>query len=248
MKRFYLIFFLFLFSKFSISQGYNDWKKKYFAEINIGIEDPLFINNSFSKEMTNQYGSHAGFGVTRYIGSNKKFGIGISFFTYSHKRPNYQEVITDLLNENGVLAYGDIISNYGVEWRYGLPLYFSHKVTKKGLLSATLEVGIIDFTRTRRVFQFNTNEFVYSMSGHGKGAFLSGTLGFNYLLLKDYNIYLGAYYEMSYGTSPVDYEIRYGTGNNFENYNTYQYNDVFVSWRHALKFKLRTDFSLFQTR
>ena len=70
------------------------------------------------------------------------------------------------------------------------------------------------------------------------GRFINGEVALNYLLIDKYDFYCGVHYEMSYGVSPAEYEVRYGIGNNYDIYDSYQYNDSHVAWRHAVKIKI----------
>lgn len=249
--RLIFVSFLFICSKsFSQIEEYKTFQgSNWYWQMDIGLAYPLHFNNEYSKEMTYFFTTNNYLRIGNYIDSKKNISIGglIGGYSYGHNSENHEKVISELIDRNGPLEFGDIFMNDFSEWDFGLFFSYSADINEKLLFTSSLGGGIIYGPRRQWIYSYDNDEkFVYNVNTKGNsGSFVTGETGVNYLFYPEYRAYIGMAYEMTYGKLPVKYEVRYGEGDDLSIYQSYQYENKFEVWRHRIKFRLRFDFSLF---
>lgn len=229
---------------FSQNQKRDELEIGYF-EMNMGFAYPLYMNNIFSEKMINPFTSNGGFIFGRYITNKRSISLEghVSSYSFGHNDQKHEEITTNLIIENGVDAFGDIFINDWIEWDFGVFLRHSADISERFMYNASFGGGLILQSRRQWLYELSDDDFIYNVNEKGnRGRFASADLGINYYFLPERSIIsIGLAYEMTYGTIPVGYEVRYGSGNDISIYQSYDYSNTFIVWRHRIKFKLRID-------
>lgn len=243
-----LLFIILLISTNSVAQSTPKLLNGFIKVDFLGFEYPLFLNNSYSKELSKNKGfvNYANLKFSWFVNNKKSIGIGLNLNSFVHDFD--LDRIKKEINLNGIMVYGDMWLHDWTEYRIGPDFSYIKRVSDIGLFDIHLSSGITLSSRGIPVLIYeDPNKFIYPKWKPGFGSYFDIDINYFFLLSEAFhNLGAGVGFEMAFGNVKTEYEVRYGQGADLNVYDSYNYKHNYIIWRYGFSFKLRADLTLFK--
>jgi hypothetical protein len=219
-------------------------RQKWYLIAESGPIDALYNNNEFSKDMQNFFEPNWNVSVMRKLkfeNANNQFWVeaGIKGWGHGPKDSLLRPYINEQLTAQSVTVFGELYTNnwseFGVYSRFSIQRQLSPKFSV--MSSAGLE--LIFTQRYNPIFEYSNDSLVFGSFRSNAGLSISADVGILYQLPGELErAMVGLAYELNAGRVRDEFTVHYGTGYDYQNYESYEYSAPFILFRQRVKFKL----------